>query len=494
MDPLTLVIIEDEDAHFQLMKRAVDKDFPLASVHHFEEASLCLENLDKISPDVIITDYMMSGMNGIEFLETLTQREKGTPVIMITGQGNEGVAVQAMKLGAADYVVKSADFFALLPRVIEKVIRERKLKRALEQSEERFKEIFEQSPIGIQLYDRNGLLLEVNQSCLDVFGIPNAAHIKGFKFFDDPNLPPKVKAKLLEGETVRYDVAFDFQQVKKHQFYETPRSGIIYLDVVITPIRQTGDDGTSGYLVQVQDVTERKLAEQQVRTLSHQLIKTQESERRRLSRDLHDRVAQDLSTLKIGLGTLLDDQPDVPPGTRQRVAELSEMVQATIMAVRDLAYDLRPGTLEQLGLAQTLLQHCEEFSAKTGVNVDFSAAAIDELQLDFDTKITLYRLIQEGLNNVKKHADATDVTVRLVTSFPDIILRIEDNGRGFDVKNRLFSAANERRMGLRSMEERAALLGGKMRIESRAMQGTQIVVEIPFRGKKRGQKENHPDC
>ena len=494
MDPLTLVIIEDEDAHFQLMKRAVDKDFPFASVHHFEEASLCLENLDKISPDIIITDYMMSGMNGIEFLETLAQREKGTPVIMITGQGNEGVAVQAMKLGAADYVVKSPDFFALLPRVIEKVIRERKLKRALELSEERFKEIFEQSPVGIQLYDCNGLLLEVNQSCLDMFGIPNAFHIKGFKLFDDLNLPPKVKAKLLEGETVRYDVAFDFQQVKKHPFYEAPRSGIIYLYVVITPIRQTGNHGARGYLVQVQDVSERKLAEEQVRTLSHRLIKTQESERRRLSRDLHDRVAQDLSTLRIGLGTLLDDQPEVSPGTRQRVAELSEMVEQMIVAVRDLAYDLRPGNLEQLGLAQTLLQHCEEFSAKTGVGVDFSAAGIDQLQLDFDTRITLYRLIQEGLNNVKKHAHATDVTIRLVTSFPNIILRIEDNGRGFDVKNRLFSAANERRMGLRSMQERAGLLGGKMRIQSRAMQGTKIVVEIPFRGKKRGQKENHPDC
>ena len=173
---------------------------------------------------------------------------------------------------------------------------------------------------------------------------------------------------------------------------------------------------------------------------------------------------------------------------------MTRRVQGTIMAVRDLAYNLRPGNLEQLGLAQTLLEHCEEFSAKTGVRVDFSAAAIDELQLDFDTRITLYRLIQEGLNNVQKHADATDVTIRLVTSFPYIILRIEDNGRGFDVKNRLFSAANEKRMGLRSMEERAALLGGKMRIESRTRQGTKIFIEIPFKEKKGGQKENHSDC
>jgi signal transduction histidine kinase len=120
------------------------------------------------------------------------------------------------------------------------------------------------------------------------------------------------------------------------------------------------------------------------------------------------------------------------------------------------------------------------------VKVDFFASGIDELKLDFDTKITLYRLIQESLNNVRKHADASQVTIRLVASFPNIILRIEDNGMGFDVEDRLGLAAKEKRMGLLTMEERVALLQGKMRIESRLTEGTKIFIEFPYRGENNG--------
>jgi signal transduction histidine kinase len=230
----------------------------------------------------------------------------------------------------------------------------------------------------------------------------------------------------------------------------------------------------------VRDITDRERAKKHIHALSQELMKAQENERRRLSGDLHDHVAQDLSTLKIGLDTLLGNDPGVSPWTEQRVAGLSTMLQGTINAVRDLAYDLRPPSLDQLGLVKTVHRHCEEFSAKNGVEVDFVAGGIDDTQVDFDTEITLYRLIQEGLNNVMKHADASQVTIRLVASFPSIILRIEDNGKGFEVENRLISAANERRMGLRTMEERVALLQGKMRIESRPTGGTKILIEVPL--------------
>jgi PAS domain S-box-containing protein len=242
-----------------------------------------------------------------------------------------------------------------------------------------------------------------------------------------------------------------------------------------------------GYRGINRDVTARKRAEERIHSLSRQLMKVQEAERQRLSRELHDLVGQDLSALKMGLDTLFDDQPEAFPAIRQRVTKLSKIAHGTIMAVRDLAYALRPIGLDQLGLAQTALRYCEDFSAKTGVKVDFFAAGIEDLRLDSDIEIALYRLIQEGLNNVKKHADATDATIRLVASFPNIILRIEDNGKGFDAENRLASAINEKRMGLRSMEERVAILGGKMRIESRPMQGTKILIEIPCRGNNIGQ-------
>ncbi|MBW1938652.1 MAG: response regulator, partial [Deltaproteobacteria bacterium] len=128
MEQLNLVIIEDEEAHFQLLKRSIEKAYPLASLYYFQETSGCIHKLDEINPHIIIADYLLPGMNGIEFLEYLKQEKKDIPVIMITGQGDENIAIQAMKLGAWDYLVKSGDFFALIPSVIEKVIREWKLK------------------------------------------------------------------------------------------------------------------------------------------------------------------------------------------------------------------------------------------------------------------------------------------------------------------------------------------------------------------------------
>ncbi|MFC1828834.1 PAS domain-containing protein [Thermodesulfobacteriota bacterium] len=232
------------------------------------------------------------------------------------------------------------------------------------------------------------------------------------------------------------------------------------------------------------DITDRKRTEAQIRNLTQQLMKAQENERRRIARELHDIAAQNLSLLKIGWDTLFDDLSAVPVNVRQKISELSRLLQGSITAVRNMAYDLRPPGLDQLGLVRTVYQYCEEFSDKNNIHIDFSAAGLDDLRIPFDTEINLYRLIQEALWNVKKHAEAKHVAVRLVASYPNIILRIEDDGRGFDARTVLVSASNEKRMGLRSMEERVRLLDGKIKVQSRPEEGTKILIEVPHWEKK----------
>ena len=240
-------------------------------------------------------------------------------------------------------------------------------------------------------------------------------------------------------------------------------------------------------------IVERWQYEEHIHYLSQEQIKIQESERHRIARDLHDNVAQDISTSKILAETLLDNQPNVPNEIRQKVLEMSILLQKSIKSVRDLAYDLRPSGLDQLGLVQTVYQYCEDFSEQNDVNVDFFSAGMDNIQLHFDTEINLFRLIQEGLNNIKKHADADQITIRLVASSPNIILRIEDNGKGFDVEGSLIKALNEKRMGLKSMEERVSLLKGNIKIQSRLMKGTKIFIEVPYKNRKNGSNEKHID-
>ncbi|NVL89888.1 MAG: PAS domain S-box protein [Desulfobacterales bacterium] len=361
------------------------------------------------------------------------------------------------------------------------ITKRKQAEEALQESEEKYRMLFNSSSDAMFVYHPTpegmpGKFIEVNNVACQKYGYTREELLKLSPLDisapeDVPNIPARQKKLFAEKHVI-----FEKVQVSK----EGRR-----IPVEISS-HLFNFNGQPTVLSTVRDITERKRAEEHIRSLSQQLIKTQESERQRLSRDLHDYVAQDLSTLKIGLDTLFDNHSEAPPETRLRVPELSKMIQGTIMAVRDLAYDLRPAGLNQLGLARTVQQHCEEFSAKSGVKVDFFAGGIDDSKVGFDTKITLYRLIQEGLNNVKKHADTDQVTIRLVASFPNIILRIEDNGKGFDVENRLVSAANERRMGLRTMEERVALLQGKMRLESHPKGGTKIFIEVPCKGKDNG--------
>ena len=126
-----------------------------------------------------------------------------------------------------------------------------------------------------------------------------------------------------------------------------------------------------------------------------------------------------------------------------------------------------------------------------GVPVDFQSAGLKNLKFVYGIQINLYRMVQEGLNNIRKHAAAGRVKVKLAAAFPNIILRVQDNGRGFDVQKREDTADQEKRMGLRSIQERVTLLNGEMKLQSKSGQGTKVTIKLPFVEKKSGAKENH---
>jgi signal transduction histidine kinase len=234
------------------------------------------------------------------------------------------------------------------------------------------------------------------------------------------------------------------------------------------------------------DISDRKASEERIHELSHQLMQAQEDERRLISRELHDTVAQDLSVAKMECDLICREllngrQPEV-----ERIQDISRALQKTILGVRTMAYDLRPPGLEKLGLVETIYQFCEDFTQRWGVPVDFQSAGLKDMQLDYDTQINLYRLVQEGLTNIRKHAAADQVTLKLAAAFPNIILRIKDNGRGFDVKAWAAVTGREKRMGLRSMQERVTLMNGKLKLQSKPGQGTKVTIKLPFVKEKNG--------
>ena len=248
--------------------------------------------------------------------------------------------------------------------------------------------------------------------------------------------------------------------------------------------------GEANVIGTLQDITQRKVAEENIHFLFHELMRAQEQERHKISLELHDTVAQELASIKIGLEALRDNpRPTTDEKGNSSVTGLLEKLKHSLNSLRTLSYNLRPPDLEHMGLAKAIQILCEEVVFRTGLRIDFKTAGIEAARLDYEAAINLYRIVQEGLTNVWRHARAKNVNIRLVASYPKIILRLEDDGQGFNPAKQLALNRLNRRMGLLGMKERIAFLGGEMDLESQLKKGTKIKIEIPWSRKSHVSEE-----
>jgi signal transduction histidine kinase len=201
-------------------------------------------------------------------------------------------------------------------------------------------------------------------------------------------------------------------------------------------------------------------------------VEAQELERRRLARELHDETGQALTSILLGLKGLEEGLDDA--GSRAAAADLRELVVSTLQDVRRLAVELRPSALDDFGLVAALERLAASFGEQTGITVDFETSLADE-RLPAEVETALYRIVQESLTNVVKHARARHVSVLLARKSGAIKAVVEDDGQGFD-------PAGDRHdgFGLVGMRERLALLGGRLEVESSSEAGTTIVAEVPL--------------
>lgn len=227
----------------------------------------------------------------------------------------------------------------------------------------------------------------------------------------------------------------------------------------------------------LKEIQERKRLEEERQEVLRQLASSQEDERRRISRELHDEVGQHLTALILGLKTL---QTETRPGARFVLSnQLQRIAESVGKGVHDLARELRPTALDDLGLLRTIANYVEEWSQRTKVDVDFHSSGLEDTRLPTAIETTLYRIVQEALHNVIKHAKATRVSVILERHKDHAFAIVEDNGTGFDPE--IASAAGgSKRLGIVGMRERARLVDGEVRIESSETLGTSVFVRVPL--------------
>lgn len=262
MQDLHILVVDDEED-----VRQATAEY-LSSIHQFKtdmagsgEEALAL--LSRNRYDVIISDYEMEDMSGIDLLKHIRAQGYDTPFIIFTGRGREEVVIAAFENGADGYVMKGGEIRSQFVDLAQKVIsiaQKRKIEQSLREIENQFRDIYINSPIAIELYDKNGILMDVNPACCELFGIRSSDAVRGFSLFDDPNIPGQELDDLRKGKTIRYRSVFDFELVHRLRLYETSRTGKITIDVQITPMYH-GDHELSGYLVHVIDITEEAMAQ-----------------------------------------------------------------------------------------------------------------------------------------------------------------------------------------------------------------------------------------
>jgi len=219
--------------------------------------------------------------------------------------------------------------------------------------------------------------------------------------------------------------------------------------------------------------------QEQLRRLSRQILSAQEDERKKISRELHDVVAQTLTGINIRLATLKKEAAVNTKGIDRNIALTQRLVEKSVNIVHQFARELRPAVLDDLGLIAALHTFMKNFTTRTGVRTHLTAFAGVE-KLDTVRRTVLFRIAQEALTNVTRHAKASHVEVSLHKLPGSICMKIKDDGKSFQVE-RVMHARGNRRLGLLGMRERAEMVGGKFNVESAPGKGTTVCACVPFK-------------
>jgi PAS domain S-box-containing protein len=345
---------------------------------------------------------------------------------------------------------------------------------ALSEAEQRFRSLFELSGTGIVIIDRDGMYKMVNRRAAEQMGAP-AEQIVNKTIFDF--FPHDVARTyvLQNREVIDSGIGRDYEA--SFVLGGTERTFLIS-DRRITDASGQGIALQSSSL----DITDRKRLQDSLRALAGHLQSAREDERRFIAREIHDHFSQILSALKIDLMLMVKEQQQEGGGNQSgRLAEQLSSIDATIESIifdlRNLVTRLRPEMLESVGIVATMAFEASQFQRATGLRTTFTSSE-PHLPMDIDSSMALYRILQEALTNIRRHAQASNVSIRCTRSGGFLTLQVEDDGIGFPE----VQPADVTPYGILSMKERAVLLKGDFSLSRTDKHTTMVEVHIPLDG------------
>ena len=418
--------------------------------------------------DLVLADYNLPGYTGLDALALVRAADPLLPFILVSGALGEERAVDALRAGASDFVLKD-NLGRLAPaalRALEEA-RERRahieVQRALELSERRYRAVVEdQSELIIRMLPDSTVTF-VNRAYCRYYGL-QPDQLLGRVMLE--SLSPENREALrrslagLSAQSPTYERdALVRDAAGEERWTHWVARGIFDARGVLAEVQSVG-----------RDVTE-------LRRLSRRLLEVQEAERRSLARELHDDIGQALTALKLNLEGVARARDGA--ALRARVAEALETTRHAIERVRALSLNLRPSQLDDLGLAAALRSHLDRQAALARLAPHLEVAE-PPAGLGLEIESACFRVAQEAINNVVRHAAAGNIWLQLAFGDGRMALTVRDDGRGFDVPAARRRAAAGASLGVVSMQERVALAGGVFEIRSAPGAGTLVAASFPL--------------
>ena len=432
--------------------------------------------------DLVLADYQLPGFDGLQALALWRERRPDTPFLFVTGAMGEERAIESLKSGATDYILKE-NLARLVPAVrralkeAEESARRLAAEGALRAETERRHILFEQLPDGILVIDPpTARFVEFNTAAHQQLGYSREEFAR-LTIHD-------VEAKETDAETKARIAGLAMTGWMDFETLHRTRQGEIR-NVQVTA-RLVNVQGRAVYQAVWRDITEAKQAEaalrlhgEQLRALWERLERLREEERTRIAREVHEVLGQLLTVLKMDVSWwerrfhCITDEP-LRRSLEAKVEQTSRLADLMIATVQKIARELRPSVLDHIGLGAALQFEARQFQERSGIACQVSVPS-DTFSLEPERTTGVFRVFQELLTNVARHAQATRVTVALSGMAAEVTLEVRDNGRGI----RAEELSNPQSLGLLGMRERASLLGGRFRLRGEPGAGTVATLTIP---------------
>jgi PAS domain S-box-containing protein len=358
--------------------------------------------------------------------------------------------------------------------IVRDITARKQAEEELKNSEEKYRLLFHKNPMPmwmLSLPERK--FLDVNDAAIEIYGYTKEEFLR----MDIWDIRPKDDKKQLKEALAKLKDGQSYNGIWKHLKKDgsTVRVNIISHDIMY--------NGNPAKLVLASDITARLEAEERLQE-SHEAYKqlathletVREAERTHIAREIHDELGQQLTGLKMDISWLSKRIKLKDGEVQQKIRETISLIDGTVKTVRRIATELRPSILDDLGLVPAMEWQSEEFEKRSGIHTDFSSN-IATIDVDPDLATAIFRIYQESLTNVMRHADASKVKASLTVDAEKIRLTIQDDGKGFLVEE----IANKKTLGLMGMRERATLLGGSYQIDSELSSGTSVNIIVPFK-------------